>query len=397
MLLFCWLGWVFDFHDLILFSFTKGRVGAELGLDGTQLAWIEGVGLFASAIGGFVFGRVADRVGRRRAMTASILVYSFGAVCTAVATGFGSLLFARVLAGLGVGAEWGIGHAVVAETFTGRARDRAHGLLQAGSPVGMALAACSGLALAPVLGWRTVFLLAGLPALLVFVARRAMPGPARVPVASIPVSARELFATPHRRASLVLLALLVVHMTGFWCVYAELPAALLRDQKATTGQALSFQLLVNAAHLVADVAFGVLAARFSRERVFVSCCALAVLAQAAMALSWDRLAGDLAWFTFAAATAALAAGTWSSFGAWFGVHYPVALRATAAAVLYSTSRGAQLVAKPACHALERANGSMQPALWVGVGCSLLSLALVPLLPRRAVTDPSGADSGLGPR
>lgn len=390
MLLFCWLGWVFDFHDLILFSFTKGMVGRELGLDGSALAWIEGVGLFASAVGGLVFGRLADRVGRRRAMTASILVYSLGALATAAADGFGSLLFARVLAGLGVGAEWGIGHAVVAETFAGRARDRAHGLLQAGSPVGMALAACSGLGLAPVLGWRTVFLLAALPALLVFVARRAMPGPDRPPPAPMP--ARELFAPRHRRASLVLLLLLVVHMTGFWCVYAELPAALLRDQKATAGEALSFQLVVNAAHLVADVTFGVLAARFSRERVFVACCVLALVAQSAMAWQWDRLAGDLAWFTFAAATAALAAGTWSSFGAWFGVHYPSALRATAAAVLYSASRGAQLVAKPSCHALAEAHGSMQPALWVGAACAAGSAVLVACLPRPAVTDPSGADT-----
>ena len=72
VLLFCWLGWVFDFYDLILFSFLKRDVAAALDLPlDSSIAWIEGWSLFATAVGGFVFGRVADRVGRRQAMVAS--------------------------------------------------------------------------------------------------------------------------------------------------------------------------------------------------------------------------------------------------------------------------------------------------------------------------------------
>ena len=98
VLVFCWLGWVFDFYDLILFSFLKHGIAEELGLplDGA-VAWIEGWSLLATAVGGFAFGRVADRVGRRQAMVWSIVVFSIGALWTGLADGFWSLLFALSL------------------------------------------------------------------------------------------------------------------------------------------------------------------------------------------------------------------------------------------------------------------------------------------------------------
>lgn len=387
VLWFCWIGWVFDFHDLILFSFCKRAIAADLRIDDSTLAWIEGASLFASAIGAFAFGRVADRIGRRRAMTASILVYSLGALCTGVADETVAIVFARALAGLGIGGEWGIGHAVVRETFDGPDRDRAHALLQAGGPFGMALAACTGLFLAPEIGWRVVFVASALPALLVFFARRAMPGddvpPPRADEAG---RAIDLLAPAHRRATVVLFSILLLHMTGFWCVYAEMPNALMRDLGATPTQAGGYQIAVNCVHLVADVAFGWLAARHGRGRVFVATCVVFAAAQLVLATGWASLTRDLLVFTVAAALMGFGVGTWSCFGSLFGELYPAALRATAASLLYSASRGAQLFAKPGSHALAEWHGSMQPTLWIGAACALGSAVLYGLLPRgRAAT------------
>lgn len=395
VLWFCWMGWVFDFHDLILFSFCKRVVATELRIDDATLAWIEGASLFASAVGAFAFGRVADRIGRRRAMTASILVYSLGALCTGVADGPVALVIARALAGLGIGGEWGIGHAVVGETFAGRDRDRAHALLQAGGPFGMALAACTGLFLAPVVGWRVVFLVSALPALLVFFARRAMPGPDSSPARTDAGGrAIELLASGRRRATSVLFSILLLHMTGFWCVYAEMPSALMRDLGATPEQAGAYQLVVNCAHLCADVAFGWLAARHGRGKVFVVMCVGFAVAQATMAIGWASLTRDLFVFTLAAAVMGFGVGTWSCFGSLFGDLYPAALRATAAAVLYSASRGAQLFAKPGSQALAEWHGTMQPALWVGVACALGSAALFLWLPLPAVAVTKESDAAV---
>ncbi|MBX3462325.1 MAG: MFS transporter [Planctomycetes bacterium] len=393
VLLFCWLGWVFDFYDLILFSFTKRAVALELGLDlYGSVAWIEGWSLLATAVGGFLFGRIADRIGRRQAMVASIVVFSLGALLTGLAHGFWSLLLARLVAGLGVGGEWGIGHAVVADYWHGRDRDRVHGILQAGSPVAMALAAAVGCFLAPLpeVGWRAVFLASAALGLMALAGRWAMPRPDRAVAAGERLPARALLAPVHRRATLVLLAILVLHMAGFWCVYAELPAALMAMHGVSAAEVGWFQIQVNAVHVVADVLFGYLAARFGRRRTFVAFCLLFALGQALVLRELGALQHDFAGFTLAVAAMGLGAGTWSCFGALFGQYFPAALRATAAATCYALARAVQLPAKPAIGASFEAAGSFAPALWVGIGCAVGSALAVGWLPTGrapAATDP----------
>jgi MFS family permease len=385
VLLFCWLGWVFDFYDLILFSFTKRAVAQELGLElYGSVAWIEGWSLLATAFGGLLFGRVADRIGRRQAMVASIVVFSAGAMLTGLSTGFWSLLLARVVTGLGVGGEWGIGHAVVADYWSGRQRDAVHGILQAGSPVAMALAAAVGCFLVPLpgVGWRAVFLAsAGLAALALW-GRAAMPGPDRAVLQAERLPAATLWAPAHRRTSTVLLSVLVLHMAGFWCVYAELPAALMALHRVAPQDVGWFQIQANGVHVVADVLFGFLAARFGRIRMFVLFCLVFAAGQVLVLQHLGAVTADFRTFTLAVAAMGLGAGTWSCFGALFGEHYPAALRATAAALFYAVARGVQLPIKPALgSALQQ--GSFAPALWVGIGCALGSALLVLWLPRRA--------------
>jgi MFS family permease len=382
MLLFCWLGWVFDFADLILFAFVKGAVGRDLHLDVVSVAWIEGWSLLATAVGGWAFGRLADRRGRRGAMTLSILVYSAGALLTASAQGGASLLVARIVTGLGVGGEWGIGHAVVAEVWPVHQRDRVHGILQAGSPVAMAVAAAVGCFVAPHTGWRVCFLLAAGPALLAFMARWAMPG-ADLPPVSARMPLRELWAPGRCRVSVVLFFVLLLHMTGFWCVYAELPAALMRQLHVSPQQVGWFQIQVNAVQVFADVLFGWLAARFGRIRMFVLFCVVFAAGQLLVAARLGELQADFSHFTLAVTLMGIGAGTWSCFGALFGRCYPAALRATAAATIYSLSRGAQLFSKPLMGLLFVSTGSFAPALWVGAGAAIGSALLAFLLPRGA--------------
>ena len=388
VLVFCWLGWVFDFYDLILFAFGKRTIAQELGLDlYGSIAWIEGWSLAATAVGGFLFGRLADRTGRRTAMVASIVAFSFGALLTSCAQGFWSLLLARVVTGLGVGGEWGIGHAVVAETWHGRTRDRVHGLLQAGSPVAMAAAAAAGCFLMPLpgVGWRAVFLGSSALAVLALFARACMPGPDRAVQAAERLPVATLWSPAYRRTSAVLLGLLTLHMAGFWCVYAELPAALMQLHKVPPRDVGWFQIQVNTVHVFADLAFGFVAAAWGRLRTFVLCCLLFAVGHVVVLAQLDAITADFGAFTLAVALMGVGAGTWSCFGALFGAHYPVALRATAAATFYALARFVQLPCKPLLGESLR-GGSFAPALWLGIGCALGSALLVLLLlPRGRAT------------
>ena len=112
-----WAGWLFDFYDLVLFSFLLVPIRQDLGLTDTQLSLLLGASLGATAVGGVIFGWMADRFGRKPVLSITILTYSLGTLLCGLAPGLGALLLFRVLTGLGVGGEWATGQTLVGETF----------------------------------------------------------------------------------------------------------------------------------------------------------------------------------------------------------------------------------------------------------------------------------------
>jgi MFS family permease len=168
-------GWLFDFYDLVLFSFLLIPISHEFQLTETEEAVLLGAALGASGVGGILFGYLSDRYGRKRAMMWTICLYSLGTALTAFSTGPLTLLLFRFVTGLGVGGEWAVGHALLAESTPPHLRGRAAALLQAGEPVGVGLAAVIGLLVAPFLGWRVVFLASSASAALAILVRRQLP------------------------------------------------------------------------------------------------------------------------------------------------------------------------------------------------------------------------------
>lgn len=387
VLAFCWLGWVFDFYDLILFAFVKAQVARDLDLSVQgALAWVDGLTLLATAVGGFALGRLADRVGRRVALGLGIVLFSAGTLATGFAEGFWSLLAARLLTGLGVGGEWGIAHALLAETYPPRLRLRAAALLQAGAPVAMALAAVVGCLWAPEVGWRACFWWSSATAALALATRVIVPTAARVVAGRVPL--RALFAAPHARASAAILALLALHMTGFWCTYAWLPVTLMQELRVAPDAVAWFQVQVNAVHVIADLAFAPLALRFGRRRTFVVMGALFAVGLAGLALGFAALAQQWWTFTLAVAAVGFGAGTWSLFGPLFAANFPPELRATAAAGFYNLARATQLLVQPLVGALALATGTLTVGLWFGVAAALGSLLVLRAVP--CVDEPTPA-------
>src|SRR3954462_13279163 len=166
---------MFDFYDLVLFSFLLIPISRELRLTDAQQAVLLGTALGASGIGGIIFGYASDVFGRKRVLMWTVCIYSLGTALTACATGTTTLCLFRFLTGLGVGGEWAVGHTLLAESTPKHFRGRGSALLQAGEPIGVALAAVVGLLLAPILGWRLVFLLSSVSAGIAIVARQHLP------------------------------------------------------------------------------------------------------------------------------------------------------------------------------------------------------------------------------
>src|SRR5258708_2669044 len=171
-------GWMLDAMDFLLFTYAVVPIQKEFSLTKPTMGMLTSVALIASAIGGIVFGRIADRIGRVRAMTFSILIYSFATAGLATSTGLWQLVAWRIAVGIGMGGEWSCGAVLVAETWPAQHRAKAMGLMQSGWAIGALFAAALAALMLDRVGWRMMFLVGALPAVAAFVIRRKVEEPA---------------------------------------------------------------------------------------------------------------------------------------------------------------------------------------------------------------------------
>ncbi len=160
------LGWALDAFDAMLYALVLALLMRDLGMSKTTAGLLGTLTLLASGLGGVLFGFVADRVGRKRALMASILTYSICSFASGLATSIAMLAAARFVLGLGMGGEWNTGAALVAETWPTELRAKAIAIVQSSWAFGFAAAALVAGPVARYFGWRAVFFVGILPALL---------------------------------------------------------------------------------------------------------------------------------------------------------------------------------------------------------------------------------------
>jgi len=177
-----WLGWTLDAFDFFLMVFVIKDVAHAFGATKTDVAWATTLTLALRPVGAFVFGRLADRFGRRPVLMADVALYSLLGFATAFSPNLIAFLIIRALFGVAMGGEWGIGASLTMETIKPEARGLVSGLLQSGYPTGYLLAsivyrnfyeplgALTGMA-----PWRSLFLVGVIPALLILYIRRHVP------------------------------------------------------------------------------------------------------------------------------------------------------------------------------------------------------------------------------
>ncbi|HLW79728.1 MAG TPA: MFS transporter, partial [Terriglobia bacterium] len=167
----CFLGWSLDAFDFFIMVWCLNAIATDFHTKISAVAEGLFLTLAMRPIGAFIFGRMADRFGRRPTLMINIISYSVFELASAFAPSLTALLVLRAGFGIAMGGEWGVGAALAFETLPAEGRGFFSGLLQEGYVVGnLVAAACYGL-LFPLIGWRGMFILGAVPALLVLYIR----------------------------------------------------------------------------------------------------------------------------------------------------------------------------------------------------------------------------------
>lgn len=346
------LGWGLDGMDIMLYAFALTSIQQEFHFSRAQAGWLASVTLLGSAFGGLIFGFLADRYGRVRALVYSILVYSLFTAATATAHSALELLIWRFLVGLGLGGEWAAGSVLVAEVWEPEHRGKAIGVVQCGWALGYIAAALLASAIIPTHGWRPLFVVGIAPGLLTLWIRQNIPEPElwrRTREKNAPSSMQVLiriFSPPFMSITAYFILLSSLLMFAYWGLFTWIPAYI-SGPISVGGAGMSIVrstpwiVSIQVGALFGYTSFGFLSDRFGRRPTFliyVLGAALCVPVYALHATSsvMLMLLGPVLGF--------LGHGYFSVFGAMLAELFPSTLRATAQGLCYNVGRGVSVLA-----------------------------------------------------
>jgi MFS family permease len=318
------------------------------------------------ALGGLIFGPIADRYGRAKTMAITILIYaSFTGLC-GIADSWQELALYRFLTGLGIGGEWAAGAALIAESWPERSRAKAAGIMQASGGIGFFLATALYLFIGPY-GWRWVFALGVLPAIVAFYIRHSLEEPerwAKAKGAQNPLPL--LFKKPLRRDVLVGMGLAVVATFGYQGAIQWIPSwivAMLHAQGARSAipQVSLITTVLTTGGIIGCLCFPFFADRWGRKWAlffYFSGALLSVPTTFFLAKEFSHALAASPVMGF------FAAGVFTGFAIYFPELFPTAVRATAQGFCFNFARFFSAVAPLLVGAIVAAQGAFAPAITV---------------------------------
>jgi len=276
-----YLSWTLDAFDFFILIFTFDDVAKTFGVSLTSITFAITLTLATRAIGAFIFGRMADKYGRKPILMLVVFLYSIFEALSGFAFSFTSFLVIRTLFGIAMGGEWGVGSSLAMETIPDRWRGWVSGLLQAGYPSGYFLATLLFGFGYHALGWRGMFFVGAAPALLIFFINSSIEeSPAFQKIKTGPrLSTMEIL---RKNAKLAIYAVLMMAAFNFFShgtqdIYPKLFLA--KQLHFTHPQITNISLIYNVGAMTGGIAFGFLSQKIGRRYAIIAAClmALAVL------------------------------------------------------------------------------------------------------------------------
>jgi MFS transporter, SHS family, lactate transporter len=276
------LGWMLDAFDFFLVVFVLKRIAGDFGTEVKSVTWAIFLTLAMRPIGAFVFGRIADRYGRRPALMASVLSYSIMEFASAFAPSLTIFFVLRALYGVAMGGEWGVGASLAFESVPVRSRGLVSGLLQAGYPTGYLLAAIVYGTLFDHIGWRGMFMLGAAPALLVLYIRSKVPESQAWTDSAAAQRTQSIWAGLKGHWLLAGYAIALMTAFNFFSHGTQdLFPTLLGAQRGFTGATVSrIAIVYNVGAICGGLLFGTLSSRIGRRNAIALAAALSLPALA---------------------------------------------------------------------------------------------------------------------
>lgn len=356
------LGWMLDAFDVMLWALVLASIMSDLGIDKGTAGILGSVMLLASAAGGMIFGIIADRYGRTRALMGSVLIYSVFTAACGFATTVAQLAVFRILLGIGMGGEWASGAALVSETWPDEHRGKALGFMQSAWAIGYGAAALVTWFVLPRWGWRGVFFVGILPAFFTLWVRRHVAEPALWRARRDTPNARrgrfaDIFKGGLLRLTVAVTLMNACTMFAWWGFNLWLPGYLSLPVSAggvglSTTQMTAFIFAMQIGMWFGYVTFGFVSDAIGRRRAYV----IYTMTAAVLILIYISLQVPIGLLLLGPFVAFFATGYFSGFGAVTAEIYSTDIRATAQGFTYNIGRIASAAAPFTVGSLAQTHG-----------------------------------------
>ncbi|AZL12611.1 MAG: MFS transporter [Brevibacterium aurantiacum] len=345
------VGYGLDGFDLLILSFALGGIIATFGLSDVEAGSLSTITLFGAVLGGIIFGSLADRYGRVRVLTWTVLIFAVFTGLSSIAQGYWDMAAYRFIAGIGIGGEFGIGMALAAEAVPANQRARATSWVGVGFQIGVFAAAIVSAPVIALWGWRALFVIGLFPAIFAFVIRRGVEEPDKFvqsqrgqtagesgDSAELPTFGAKIRALVKDRATVKITFALIVLSTvqnfGYFGIIAWLPNYLSEKMDLGVTKGSLWTAVTVIGMLAGILIFGQVADRLGRRPAFWIFQAGAIVS----ILVYSQMTDPSALLIGGFFMGAFANGMLGGHGALLAEMYPTQVRATAQNVVFNIGR-----------------------------------------------------------
>ncbi|WP_313470217.1 MFS transporter [Lysinibacillus sp.] len=328
--------------DIMFISFAMTMIIAEFNIDLATGGLISSITNIGMLLGGIIFGVLADKYGRVKVFTYTVILFAIGTALTGVATSIEQVYVYRFIAGLGAGGEYGIGMALVAEAWPKNKQGRASSYVSVGAQYGVILAALLSAIILPTLGWRALFFVGLLPVIFAFIVRKNLEESQEWLAAQKKDNNEQekgklaqLFASPRiTLTTLSLILMATVQIAGYNGLMIWLPSMLQKSQGLSVSSSALWTISTAVGMIIGMLTFGRFMDRFGAKRSF----GIFLLASACAVFLYSFATGAAAILIGGAVVGFFSNGMFAGYGALISSFYPVQIRSTATNTIFNFGR-----------------------------------------------------------